>query len=361
MPRDQTDLPASIKPLRACFIWHGLPAYAARLLRSVVDEPGIDLRIFATKSPEAPQYLEQIIGRPITWADDQNARSLAESTTADVLFVTGWAFPICNRFVASARARGTPVVAMIDNRWRGDLRQRLGSVYFRVSLLRTLDFAWVPSHSAARLCRALGFRDEAVFRGLYGGDGTLFTPAVGVSRPPRVGFVGQLIRRKGFDLLVSAFQRLRQARPEYELHVYGSGDLAPLASDVAGIVVHPFAQPDVIADAMRKFRIFVMPSRDDNWPLALHEAALSGCTLLTTREVGNADELVQDANGLVIRSGSSTELAAGLATLAAWPAERHLAAAAVSRRLAEPFGPVRWRQEFLRICAVASSARAKAV
>ena len=48
-------------------------------------------------------------------------------------------------------------------------------------------------------------------------------------------------------------------------------------------------------------------------------------------------------------------LTAALRTVAAWPAERQRAAALTSRRLAEPFGPARWRREFLRLCASATA------
>lgn len=345
------------QPLKVSVVWHGLPAYAARLIRSVAHEPSIDLQVFSTASPEDPLYLEEIIGRRVHWIDERNARAIAEGADADVCFVTGWAFEACRQFARVAKARAKPVVAMIDNRWRGDVRQRLGSIYFRMRLRDTIDYAWVPGASATRLCRSLGLPSRAVVDGLYGGDGTFFTPPPSDDRPPRIGFVGQLIRRKGFDVLVDAFKQFHQGLPEYELHAYGAGELEPLAAGVPGIVLHPFAKPYVVAEAMRTFRVFVMPSRDDNWPLALHEAALSGCSLVTTREVGNAEELVDQTNGVVVPADSSETLSAGLETVAAWPAERRRAAALTSRRLAEPFGPARWRKEFLRICTAATAGR----
>lgn len=347
------------RPLRVSIMWHGLPAYAAHLIRAVVGEPGIDLRVLATESPEDPRYVEEVIGQPVHWTDDQTISDLAATDTADVCFVSGWAFSACNKFATAARSRGTPVVAMIDNRWRGDLRQRLGGVYFRATMLKKINYAWVPGSSATRLCRSLGLPSQVVIQGLYGGDGSLFKPSTAGVRPARIGFVGQLIPRKGFDLLVAAFKQLRAFAPEYELHVYGRGELSPLAANVPGLILHPFAQPPIIAEAMRNFRIFVMPSRDDNWPLALHEAALSGCTLVTTRAVGNAEELVRDTNGVVIPTISGHALAAALRTVAAWPADQHAAASRVSRQLAEPFGPTRWRKEFVRLCTAATSGRWK--
>jgi glycosyltransferase involved in cell wall biosynthesis len=343
------------QPLKVSVVWHGLPAYAARLIRSVIHEPNVDVQVFSTAPPEDPHYLEEIIGRRVHWIDERNARTLAEGAHADVCFVSGWAFEACRQFTRVAKAREIPVVCMIDNRWRGDLRQRLGSIYFHLWLRDSMDYAWVPGASAMRLCRSLGFPARAVIDGLYGGDGTVFTPSSSDDRPPRIGFVGQLIRRKGFDVLVDAFKQFHRGSPDYELHAYGAGELEPLAAGVPGIVVHPFSKPHVIAEAMRNFRVFVMPSRDDNWPLALHEAALSGCILVTTRHVGNAEEFVSEANGIVIPSVGTESLTAALRTVAAWPDERRRAAALTSRRLAESFGPERWRREFLGLCAAATA------
>ena len=339
------------RDLKVSLVWHGLPAYAARLIRGVVGTPGIDLQVFATKPPDDPAYLETILGQKINWIDDRTVHEHAAGNTADLCFVTGWAFETCNHFASVARARGARVVLMIDNRWRGDIRQQLGSIYFRLFIRRTVDFAWVPGSSAARLCRHLGLPDAVVTQGLYGGDGNLFADPTAAPRPPRIGFVGQLIPRKGFDILLSAFQKLRETAPEYELHVYGRGELAPLAANAAGVTLNPFSRPEDIASAMQTFRIFVMPSRDDNWPLALHEAALSGCTLVATRFVGNSAELIRESNGVVVGHARSGDLAAALRAVAEWPEAKHAAASIESRRLAEPYGPARWRREFLRLCA----------
>lgn len=345
------------RPLRVWIVWHGLPAYAARLIRTVVGTPGIVLDVFATRSPQDPNYIEQTLGQPVHWIDDHSQPPPKSSDHVDVCIITGWAFEVCNRFAQAARTRGGRIVSMIDNRWRGDLRQRLGASYFQMFLSRKIHYAWVPGGSAAQLCRRFGMLDDSVFEGLYGGDCDLFTPGPPGLRLPRIGFVGQFIHRKGFDLLVSTFQQLRKELPEFELHLYGQGELSSLASDMEGVVSHPFASPDVIATAMQTFRVFVMPSRDDNWPLALHEAALAGCTLLTTDHVGNAVELVSEANGIVVKSGNRDQLLSALRTLANWPAERHATASIVSRKRAEPYGPCRWRREFLRLCEASTGGR----
>lgn len=338
-------------PLRVSIVWHGLPAYAARLLRSMPDTEDVMLSVFGTTPPADPQYLESVAGRPLTWINKRSARSHAERARPDICFVSGWAFPECNRFAETARSAGAKIVSMIDNRYRGDARQRLGGHYFRLVLTHRFDMAWVPGESARRLCQAYGLPRSRIATGLYGGDASLFHPGNDAyERPARIGFVGQMIRRKGVDLLIDAFRRIATEYPEYELHLYGSGKLSPRCKNVPRVIHHPFTRPEQIAEALRSFRIFVMPSLDDNWPLALHEAALSGCALLTTDAVGNAVELVAEQNGVVVRSGDEDALVDGLRTLCGWSSDRIHIASQESRRRAEHFGPDRWRREFLAIC-----------
>jgi len=321
-------------------------------MSSVTDTDNVELDVFATTGPADPAYLQTIIGRPITWITPESASACAATTRPDICFVTGWAFDACNRFADEARSRGAKVVSMIDNRYRGDLRQRLGAAYFRLCLRQKCDLAWVPGQSAHHLCRSYGMPDSYIATGLYGSDGGLFYPGGKNSsdRPLRIGFVGQMIKRKGADLLIAAFQAAMARRPGYELHMFGEGELAPLCRSVPRVIHHRFASPELIAEAMRAFRIFVMPSRDDNWPLALHEASLSGCALLTTRAVGNAVELVSDVNGLVVPAGSKGALQEALIAMCDWSNDRLDAASRESRRRAENFGPARWRREFMAIC-----------
>jgi glycosyltransferase involved in cell wall biosynthesis len=342
------------RPLKVSIIWHGLPAYAARLVRSIVGREDIELTLIGTDTPARPAYLQEIVGQPIHWVGNAPTSPLLNELAQrpmDLCLTTGWAFAPCKRFAAIAKARGAQICSMIDNRWRGDLRQRIGKAYFQLFLRNAFDYAWVPGASASKLCAYLGVPQSRIVTGLYGSDSSLFMPPTNIgNRPLRIGFVGQHIPRKGLDVLLEAFRRFYSREGSYELHLYGDGELRGMAESTPGVLCHPFSDPEQIAAAMQSFRIFVMPSRDDNWPLALHEAALSGCTLLTTHEVGNTPELITSENGVVVRSGDPEALAQGLLTLAQWSDEQRVAAARVSRHLAESFGPDRWRREFLGIC-----------
>jgi 1,2-diacylglycerol 3-alpha-glucosyltransferase len=113
-------------------------------------------------------------------------------------------------------------------------------------------------------------------------------------------FVGQLIDRKGVDLLLESFQEasMRASRPaklllvgdgpqreSYEIRVAALG----LRDHVTFIGSVPHEElPDYWACA----DTFVLPSRFDPWPVALLEAAAAGLPIVATSSVGSAIDLL---------------------------------------------------------------------
>jgi hypothetical protein len=91
-----------------------------------------------------------------------------------VLIVSGWATPAFNELGRQVRAQGGAVILMIDNRWRGDLRQRLAPIVFNTKYRNWFQAAIVPGKSARRFVRGRVRirRDQARFL-VQGKDGAL--------------------------------------------------------------------------------------------------------------------------------------------------------------------------------------------
>lgn len=97
---------------------------------------------------------------------------------------------------------------------------------------------------------------------------------------------GRLVPQKNFDLLIKAFQRLRQRR-EARLMILGDGEergllealvhRLGLGSEVAlpGFVSNPYAH-------MAKARVFALSSHYEGSPLVLVEALACGCPVVST-------------------------------------------------------------------------------
>jgi glycosyltransferase involved in cell wall biosynthesis len=159
-----------------------------------------------------------------------------------------------------------------------------------------------------------------------------------------------MIRRKGVDVLIEAFVRSRLVHAGWRLLMFGSGPLSRLARGEPGIFHQEFSPPEVIAKAVGSARIFAMPSRDDNWPLALHEGTAAGCLLLTTTAVGSHSEFVGPENGMVVNPGVVEELCTALLHLAALNDTQLDDAEARSVAKAGHFGPASFARVFERIC-----------
>ena len=118
---------------------------------------------------------------------------------------------------------------------------------------------------------------------------------------------GALIRRKGVDVLVKAFQRAAEIRSDISLTVVGEG---PERRALTECVAEQFRdqikflgqlayaeRSNAFADA----DVFIHPARHDGWGVVIHEALAAGLPVIATRETGAAYELVEDGcNGFLL-------------------------------------------------------------
>lgn len=123
-------------------------------------------------------------------------------------------------------------------------------------------------------------------------------------------FVGQLIKRKAADRLVQAAAILRDRAPEgatFEIGLLGGGpEKADLEQQVSalglgGIVRFvDYVAPDRVWEIYQDFHVFVLPTRQDNWPLVIPEAMSIGMPVLISRNAGSVCDLVREGeNGFV--------------------------------------------------------------
>lgn len=340
---------------RIAFAWNGLPPYGARLIRAAIESVDEPVAVIGTRSAAAFTDVESILGHPIEWIDcDRPVAWKDLGLRPPELFIeSSWATPSFNALTRQVKVAGGKVVVMVDNRWKNNSRQWLGAVYFRLRLRKLYDAAWVPGASSRQLCRMLGMPNDRIFGFLYSGWTERFPPGPPLrERPLRMLFVGQYIHRKGLDLLIEAWRRFATERPQWELALYGAGELqAQLERELPQTLVHPFQQTDEIAAAMRAARFFVLPAREDHWPLVVHESVSSGCALVLSTNIGNLGELSAPRNAIAFSSGSADGLYAALCQAADKDADWLDEAGAESCRRAAEFGPAKFAATFQEICA----------
>lgn len=145
-----------------------------------------------------------------------------------------------------------------------------------------------------------------------------------------ITYTGRLVTYKGLPVLVRVAERLRERHPEVGFVLIGSGGLdmhnceATLKEYVAdhrlGASVHFAGEVSNVHEFLQASDIFVLPTEDDAFPLALVEAMACGLPVVTT-PVGGIPEIVTGGeNGLLVPPGDVQRLHDSLCDLIEDPA-----------------------------------------
>lgn len=203
----------------------------------------------------------------------------------------------------------------------GRLRDVISPTFHRVHRLlygRRIDFVLAIGRMAVDFYRSVGYSENAVFS--YG----YFPPAPAgpTAKPVQDGpvqilYLGQLVERKGVDILLDALSTLQDL--DWAVTLLGGGDQKDaLAAQAKALGIEArvtFQAPMENALAMQKVAqsdLFVLPSRHDGWGVVVNEALLRGVPVVCSDRCG-ASDLLQDVwRGETFEAGSASSLASAL-------------------------------------------------
>lgn len=190
----------------------------------------------------------------------------------------------------------------------------------RLWLLRTADLVIGIGTAAVNEYQAMGVRPDRLRMLPYCCDVTRFTQVPQATRDHvrrQLGwqshlvylFSGQMIPRKGVDILLQAFFQLAEIHPDVALLLLGEGIDRPrlqamvpesLRTRVRFQGQIPQSQlPDQFAAA----DVFAFPSRHDGWAVVLNEACGARLPIIATHQTGAAHDLIQEGvNGFRIQA-----------------------------------------------------------
>ncbi len=102
----------------------------------------------------------------------------------------------------------------------------------------------------------------------------------------KIVFVGNLIARKGLDLLINAVSNLTKNGWSLSLDVYGPGDPDQYSFDhfsVRYCDLIPFGDSQAV---ISEYDVLVLPSRYDGWGVVVNEALMAGVPVICSDQVG---------------------------------------------------------------------------
>ena len=157
---------------------------------------------------------------------------------------------------------------------------------------------------------------------------------------PVVGTVASFRPEKGYEHLVSAVMRVRQAVPEARFVFVGGGPLEPgvrrraLALGLADTIVFAGAQAEA-PRLVEAFDVFVLASTQEAFAMSLVEAMALRKPVVVTRSGGPAEIVEDGRDGVVVAAGDPDALGDAVVSLLRDAPRRERLAAAAERRAPE--------------------------
>jgi glycosyltransferase involved in cell wall biosynthesis len=186
----------------------------------------------------------------------------------------------------------------------------------QVAEYEAADIILTPSEYTARTFPA-GLREKCVIAPLLGRATAKGAIRIERNTPFTVGVLGGQPLRKGYLYLLEAWKRL--ALPNARLMIRSSSDfsafprIAELVKELPNVQILDYI-PN-IAEFYQQCDLFVLPSVDDGFGMALYEAMANGVPSISTHNCGASELLVNGRDGLVIDARNVDQLAESILNL----------------------------------------------
>jgi glycosyltransferase involved in cell wall biosynthesis len=282
---------------------------------------------------------------PEAWGEVRSGRY-------DALVIHGHNFAGHHVALAAARSIGLPVfmrsethLGLLRSGLKAGLRRPLmGSLYAQC------DGFFAIGSANREFYRAMGVPDEKIFLVPYTVDNERLANAsdltperrravraeLGVTdERPIILFAAKFQRRKHPDDLIAAARLLHAQGLRFQLSMIGSGEmeaaLKAMAADLPEGVVrfHGFMNQAQLPQAYAASDVFVLPSTNEPWGLAINEAMACGLPIVASTEIGAVRDIVHDGiNGRTFVARDVDGLAEALTDVVADPAQQAAMSAA---------------------------------
>lgn len=143
---------------------------------------------------------------------------------------------------------------------------------------------------------------------------------------PRLLFVGAVSRRKGVDVLIEALSLWSHDGGLFRVCVLGAEESLGERSELLDLCCERLLgdrfdfqerlEGEAYFHLLRMSDIFVLPSRNENYPMALCEAMALGLPVIGTSIGGVSDLIIDNQSGLLIPPGDPAALARAVSRLA---------------------------------------------
>ena len=283
--------------------------------------------------------------------------TLVEDIDPDLIFCCGWMdkdyIEICKHF----RKKGTPVIAGMDNHWKGTLKQYIAQLISPFTFQKYFSHFWVAGKPQKKYAEKLGFKDQKIIEGCYSADVDFFSSLYKQKQKnsertySRFIYVGRYLQRKGLNELWNAFREFKNKRKtDWELWCLGTGPLEVNKASHPNIRHFGFVQPKELAYYIKKTDVFILPSHHEPWGVVVHEFAAAGFPLICSDNVGAATAFLEDKkNGFLFESGNQDDLENKMHQMADLTREQFYEMVEISLEKSKKITPETWSHTLMSV------------
>lgn len=144
---------------------------------------------------------------------------------------------------------------------------------------------------------------------------TITTPQISTCENNKIISVGRLSEEKGFDMLIDAWKIVSKKCPDWELNIYGEGELKgclekQIKDNVLGNSLHLCGPTKNVMEKYAESSIYVMSSRFEGFGLVLVEAMSCGVPCISFDCPHGPAEIIENGeNGILVENGNIEALA----------------------------------------------------
>lgn len=245
-------------------------------------------------------------------------KEFVKKLNPDIIYISGWMDRGYLAAVLPLRLKGTPVVTGFDDIWFGTFKQKVASLLFPLIKSFFFSHAWVAGPYQYEYAKKLGFKNNNIIFNCLSADTLIFNKAyidsisIKAQRyPHKFLYVGRFEIEKGVDILARAWNNLvlKNESKDWGLTLIGNGSLHDSLSTLPKIEVINFLNPEKLGEEIVKYGCLILPSRNEQWGVVLHEFTMAGFPIICSDVSGAAPVfLVKGYNGNIFKSGSVLDL-----------------------------------------------------
>lgn len=306
--------------IKILYLYSEIVGYNISSFKELVESYGSEVHVVHWNHKKLKPFktpkIKNIIFHNRTNFSTKELMIFAKNINPQLIMMSGW-MDLSYLYVGNYFVRNKiPVVCGLDDKWENKFKQKLGALFFPLIKKHLYTHAWVAGPLQLDFAKRIGFKNQEIIFDSLSCDfsqfkrGKSFLKIKQNNYPKVFLYVGNFSHVKGTDILIESFKRYKDLHQgEWELFCVGNGPYHDKLKNIEGIKVHGYMTQDELINLTSEVGAFVLPSRNEQWGVVVHEFTSAGLPLILSKSVGSSPVFfIENYNGISFKNKSIAEL-----------------------------------------------------